>query len=175
MIGTYFIIVFGGSFALSFPTGVCLHRFSRRVNEYHRRCCSSFYSPTVINGLPLFPFPPIIASLNTVPKKLLPPYGLNFYLFIYLFWGIGWGGGGGYGGGSEVIWGFFFFFLGAFFIGDKGCGVLVTNLDCHSLLGKIRVFVFYYFFGCLKKNFLRFLTFCVLLLLWWWWWWFLGK
>jgi hypothetical protein len=52
--------------------GVCFHRFSRRVNEYHRRC-SSFSPPTVINVRPLFPFPPIIASLNTVPKKLLPP------------------------------------------------------------------------------------------------------
>ncbi len=32
-----------------------------------------------------------------------------------------------------------------FCIGEKGCGVLVTNLDCHSLLDKIRVFVYYYY------------------------------
>jgi hypothetical protein len=60
------------------------------------------------------------------------------------------------------VWGFFFFFfsliclvLGAFSIGEKGCvWVLVTNLDCHFLLGKIRVFVYYYYyFWVLEKGF----------------------
>ncbi len=60
---------------------------------------------------------------------------------------------------GEVIWGFLFslifnLFLGAFSIGGERVWLLVTNLDCHSLLGKIRVFVFYYYyFGVLVKGF----------------------
>jgi len=61
---------------------------------------------------------------------------------------------------GEVIWGFLFsfnfliYFWVPFLLGEKGCGSWVTNLDCHSLLGKIRVFVFYYYyFGVLVKGF----------------------